>query len=336
MGSLEIVKHKNNQKITQRLNKALRRQIFKTWLKKGLLLTFGFFILSTVIFALATYLFYIPDIVSPERLMNRNNTGLILTDRQGIIFFKSETVKEFTIVAIDKIPEHLKQATIAIEDRDFYQHPGFSLKSIIRAVYHNLLTRSPTRYGASTITQQLTLSESAILASISQAPSRLNQFSGDLEALYNRQRLVLDEMAKQGYISNFSKELAQSSPIVFAPPPPEPTATSAPHFAVWVRDYLCRKYGEDNVNRLGFRVKTTLDLHLQREAQEIVKKQVQLLANQQVTNGALVALKPESGEILSMVGSVDWHNEEFGKFNVAFALRQPGSASEKSGGRKSS
>jgi membrane peptidoglycan carboxypeptidase len=81
------------------------------------------------------------------------------------------------------------------------------------------------------------------------------------------------------------------------------------------------------IYRSGFRVYTTLDPHLQLEADRIVKEQVELLSDRNVTDGALIALDPETGEILAMTGSADFYNDEIaGQINMALQPRQPGSS----------
>ncbi|MCL4338260.1 PBP1A family penicillin-binding protein [Patescibacteria group bacterium] len=353
---------------------------------------FALTILSLILFTLGTYFFYVKDLATADSLMNRNNTGIILSDRSGKVFYQSASAKEFNVVEIGNIPNNLKYATIAVEDKDFYHHPGFSIPSMTRAFFDDIISGSPTRYGASTITQQLvknallspsktyvrkfqelilayeverryskdqildmylnsiyygagtygiseaaqtyfgksinqlSLSDSALLAAIPQAPSYLSPFGGNLVSLLKRRDIVLTDMQQQGYISKIQESQAKEEKPVFIKPPVEKDSVEAPHFAVWVRDYLYKKYGEDEVNRAGFRVTTTLDLRLQNYAQEAVTAQVKRLAGQHVSNGGLVAINPNTGEILAMVGSYDWNNNDFGKYNVVFAKRQPGSS----------
>lgn len=174
--------------------------------------------------------------------------------------------------------------------------------------------------------QDLTIAETAILAALPQSPSKLSPQSGIGETLKARQQLVLEKMEEQGYIDKQQKEKASVEKIQINQSKQDIFLNDAPHFAIFIRDYLFEKYGEDNVNRLGFRVKTTLDLSLQQVAQTAVKNQVNALSKQKVTNGGVVIINPQTGEILALVGSYDWSNEQFGKFNVAFAKRQPGSA----------
>lgn len=353
---------------------------------------FGTIISAMVILVLGTYVYYLSDLASTENLMNRNNTGIILTDRSGKTFFKGENAKELNVYPLSKIPKNFQNATIAIEDKDFVKHPGFSLPSMMRALWADVITGEPKRFGASTITQQLvknalltpeksirrklqeiilafeierkytkeqilemylnsiyygagaygveqaaktyfavspeqlTLPQSALLAALPQAPSFLTPFGGDSQRLEERKVLVLRKMAEYGYITPDESSKAQNVTIKYTQPPQEPKTGDAPHFAVFVRDALFRKYGEETANRLGLRVRTTLDLSLQQYAQNALANQIKALSRQNVTNGAIIVLDPNSGEILSMVGSVDWDNNVFGKYNASLALRQPGSS----------
>lgn len=353
-------------------------------------------VIATIILILAfgvyTYFSYVGDLATTASLMNRNNVGLVLYDRNKKPIFKSEGVKDFEPIPLSEIPQNVKNATIAIEDKEFYEHPGFSVRAIIRSVLNNILTTSPTRYGGSTITQQLiknalltpeksvqrkyqelilayeverryskdailemylnsiyygsgaygikeasevyfkkqpsnlSLSESALLASLPQAPSRLNPYTGDKERLLLRKNTVLEEMQKLKYITLEEKNQAQKDEINFATPPSDQTNKLAPHFSLFVRDLLYKEYGEDTVIRSGFRVKTTLDISWQKAAVDILADQVKRLASQNVSNGALVTIDPNTGEVLVLAGSADYDNEVFGKYDVVFAKRQPGSS----------
>ncbi len=86
--------------------------------------------------------------------MNRNNTGVIFFDSKGTIFFQFYEAKYETFTPIDEIPQQVKQAVIVAEDKEFYRHPGFSIKGIIGALIANF-KRKELDYGGSTITQQL-------------------------------------------------------------------------------------------------------------------------------------------------------------------------------------
>ncbi len=342
---------------------------------------FSLAMLLLIVTAIATYAYFVSDLATPERLMNRNNTGLILMDRKEKSFFRSSEARDLEIYPLEEMPDFVPEAFIVIEDDQFYEHPGFSLKGITRSIMANIRETSYAQ-GGSTITQQLvknalltpekslrrkyqelilsieverryskeeilemylnsiyfgagaygieeaaqtyfdkdvaqlTIEEAAILAALPKAPSALTPFGGNRERLFARQELILEKL---GY------DIDDLQPVTFAEPDEETQTDLAPHFAVWVREYLYQKYGEDNVNRLGFRVVTTLDRDMQQTGQTLVKQHVTNLGRRDASNAGLVALNPKTGEILAMIGSVDWNNDKFGKYNIAFAKRQPGS-----------
>lgn len=171
----------------------------------------------------------------------------------------------------------------------------------------------------------LTLSQSALLAAILPAPSAYSPLSGDKVKAFSRQRLVLSLMEKQGYITANEGQQAENQTIVFNPQKQDVNVT-APHFALMVKDELIKKYGEQTVANSGFIVRTTLNLPDQEYAEKVVSQQVINLRYNKVTNGAAVALDPKTGEILALVGSHDWFDENNGKINMAVHERQPGSS----------
>jgi membrane peptidoglycan carboxypeptidase len=100
----------------------------------------------------------------------------------------------------------------------------------------------------------------------------------------------------------------------------------APHFAIYVKDELLKKYGEERLIREGFKVTTTLNKDWQQQAERVVNNQVLRLQGNRAGNAAAVAINPKNGEIEAMVGSYDWNNEKYGKTNMAISPRQPGSS----------
>src|SRR5690606_9580553 len=100
-----------------------------------------------------------------------------------------------------------------------------------------------------------------------------------------------------------------------------------PHFTLYVRQQLEAKFKQEQIYQLGLEVSTTLDPKLQDAAEGIVADQVARLADRNVSNGALVAMRPTTGEIVAFVGSADFDNVEIdGQVNMALAPRQPGSS----------
>lgn len=110
------------------------------------------FLILTPIF---TYLYYANAISDPDRLMNYNNTGVVLLDKDGDTFYSFGTADRGERLALDKISDYAEKALVSAEDKNFYEHGGFSVISIIGALYANLLNGDATGYGGSTLTQQL-------------------------------------------------------------------------------------------------------------------------------------------------------------------------------------
>jgi len=177
---------------------------------------------------------------------------------------------------------------------------------------------------------QLDLAECALIAGLPQAPSRYNPLT-DLHAAKARQKVVLQLMAKAGYITVEEAERAHREPLHLGS-----TAFSieAPHFSMLARQRLADLVGEEAIRQGGLRVHTTLDLPLQREAEAQVRRQLARLneANAQkqssnAHNAAALVLNPKNGDVLTLVGSPDYFDATIdGAVNAALALRQPGSA----------
>lgn len=124
-------------------------------LRKQLLFLAAAWTIFLIATPLITYAYFVRDINDPERLMNRNNTGLVILDRHGETVFNTGRGTTSQLIPLEKIDDDVEKALIASEDQDFYNHPGFSAKGILAAIYANLLNKDLTKYGGSTITQQL-------------------------------------------------------------------------------------------------------------------------------------------------------------------------------------
>lgn len=332
-------------------------------------------------------------------------------DRNGQVLYEmiDPNAGRRTYTPLEEISPYVVAATIAIEDKEFFNHPGFDLKALVRAMVQNY-TSGEVVSGASTITQQLArtlffspeeqveisyrrkareivlsteitrrytkdeilelylneisygnmaygieaaaetyfntnaknldLAQAAFLAGLPQAPSvhdiftnretTLNRNKQVLTAMYNLsqeknciwvsnspQRVcVTAQQAADAFIWIESYQFVQrANPMVY------------PHWVTYIRSILEAKYDPQTIYRSGFRVYTTLDPHLQLEADRIVKEQVEALSDRHVTDGALVAIDPQTGEVLAMTGSADFYNEEIaGQINMALQPRQPGSS----------
>ncbi len=172
--------------------------------------------------------------------------------------------------------------------------------------------------------KDLNLVESAILAGLPQSPTYYSPFIGKNNAWKGRAKDVLRRMREDGYITknDEKKALAELETIKFTAPK---MTINAPHFIFYVRDQIEKEYGSKLFDQ-GIKVKTTISIDAQRAVEKIVNEEIKKIKNYNVGNGAVVVLDSKTGEILAMVGSYDFNDEKFGKFNAALGLRQPGSA----------
>lgn len=172
--------------------------------------------------------------------------------------------------------------------------------------------------------RDLTLSEAATLAAVPQYPA-LNPIDNPDDAR-RRRDIALDRMAAEGYITEKQAQAAKREEIQVVQ---KKFDIKAPHFVFYVRRYLEDKYGPDAVNKGGWKVYTTLDYDAQLKAEEIARNQIAKLTTEKrnVTNASIVVLRSNTGEIMAMVGSVDYFNRDIdGQVNIATSDRQPGSS----------
>lgn len=206
-------------------------------------------------------------------------------------------------------------------------------KDQILEAYLNEAPYGGTIYGVEEASQaffgkpssNVTLAEAAYLASIPQAPTYYSPYGTHREDLNARQKLVLQKMKEQKFISEEEYQTALAEKVIFVAR--NTAGIKAPHFVMMVKDYLAQKYGEEAVNQGGLRVVTTLDYEMQKKAEDVVTRFAPTLAtNYNASNTAMVAIDPKSGDILTLVGSRDYFDPSIdGNYNIALALRQPGS-----------
>ncbi|MBN2472420.1 MAG: transglycosylase domain-containing protein [Anaerolineae bacterium] len=179
---------------------------------------------------------------------------------------------------------------------------------------------------------ELTLGEAALLAGLPQVPAELDPLNPDpqvQQAVLDRRRLVIDLMLEEGYVSQEEAYAAYGEPLSYASPD---VPLVAPHFTVEARSELealmaTLGYPPELIASGGLTVYTTVDLRFQDMATRIAREQVAGLRDaHNMTNGAVVVLHPYTGEVLAMVGSIDyWDDAIDGRVNVTRAPRQPGS-----------
>ncbi|MFH0864412.1 MAG: transglycosylase domain-containing protein [Candidatus Gottesmanbacteria bacterium] len=332
---------------------------------------------------------WLSQLPNPQLLTNREIplTSKIF-DRHGTLLYEIYTDQNRTPVTLANIPQDLIKATIAIEDKQFYNHPGFSLRGILRAAKETIVNKR--LQGGSTITQQLvrsalltpqptlerkikeillsfwaerlftkeqilemyfnqvpyggtswgieattetyfgksvknlSLAEASFLAALPASPSVYSPFGTHPEQGLARQKEVLRLMREQGYISNEQEIMALNQKLVFLP---AKTNIKAPHFVMYIKDLLEKKYGTRKVAQGGLQVITSLDLSIQEMAQKIVTDEITNLSSLNVGDGAALITDPKSGQILAMVGSKDYFDlDAGGNVNITLSLQQPGSS----------
>ena len=173
--------------------------------------------------------------------------------------------------------------------------------------------------------KDLTLAEAAYLTSLIQSPNYLSPFGNHLEELENRKNWILSRIKTLGYCSDEEIEKAKEEKVVFTP---SKIGFKAPHFVMYIRDLLYEKLGEEELEKGGYTIITSLDMRLQNLAEELVEKYGNLNEeNAGVQNLSLLAEDPKTGQILAMVGSRDyWNMEAEGNVNTTLSTRQPGSS----------
>ena len=308
----------------------------------------------------------------PEVLQEPPAPHAVLRDRNGqeLTHFPRDDYFRHHPAALDEIPEHLVKATLAAEDKRFFEHPGIDYAATLRALRDNSKHNRITS-GASTITQQLikistpaaernwqkkvsevlaarrlesqwskeeiltaylnrldygshqqgcsaaarhffgkplvdlSLAESALLAGLPQAPSRLNPHRNPRGALIRR-NWILNRLQSEFHYDDNVISRAKAEPILLAD---RSISNPIPHLA---RDY-------DEATRLS------IDADLQRETHTILTDELARLREQNVQHGGLVVLHNPTGEILAFHGSSDFASPNGGQINGALAPRSAGS-----------
>lgn len=358
-------------------------------------------ILLMIILIGGLFLYYKKDLdairLDELKVSDTVNTYL---DRNGEVLWEDKGDGDYRLVAEGKnISTYMRQATVAIEDKNFYNHPGVDLTALARATLSTLTGHGVQ--GGSTLTQQLikqvyfsdeasnrsisgiprkikevilalevekmydkeqlitmylnespyggrrngvesgaqtyfgksakdlNLAESALLASIPNNPGVLNPYNeyGN-KALIARQHKTLDIMVNMGYITEKEAAKAKKVPILdqIKPEANQYTNIKAPHFVLEVKRELEKKYGVKTMRAGGFVIKTTLDYKAQKLAEQAVAAGAEMMSRNGSDNIALSSVDVETGQVIAMVGSVDWRKPVYGETNAATSLLEPGSS----------
>ena len=265
-----------------------------------------------------------------------------LTNReisQGGSTITQQLAKNSFLTSEKTFTRKIKELILAIQLEQKYS------KDVILNLYLNQSPFGGNTYGIQAASQtfynknakDLDIAESALLASVLQAPTYYSPWGTRTKELFDRKDYVLDQMNKLGFISDKEMAAAKKEILKFAP---KSTGIKAPHFVLAIQDYLNNKYGESFIQTAGLKVITTLNWKMQELAEQAVKDGAEKNKDlYQGYNAALVAQDAATGQVLALVGSKDYFGDPEpencqpgkdcrfeGNFNVATqGLRQPGS-----------
>ncbi|TMG32730.1 MAG: hypothetical protein E6H93_03790 [Chloroflexi bacterium] len=223
------------------------------------------------------------------------------------------------------IQRKLKEAILAIELNRQYS------KNQILEMYLNTIFYGSQTYGVEaaarsyfqTNAHDVSLAQAAMLAGLPQAPTQYNPVI-NFQSAKRRQAQVLAAMVGEKYITAVEAQAAYAVKLQVTPPT---TKFEAPYFVDYVLKTLKNEHNITPDNKRGYRVYTSLDLNLQHTAEQVVTEQVAQKGNYyNFHDAALVSMNPKTGEVLAMVGGVDY-NRPGGQYNFAYDVpRAPGSS----------
>lgn len=392
-----------NSKIKRFFYRLHPKRLYRYWFsREGLVMSMrlmGIGFVAVFLVMVGLFAYFRKDLPNLRDISGMNIGGSVqYYDRTGevLLWEDFDAVKRVPIEG-DNIPEHIKNATIALEDKDFYEHGGFDVRGITRAAWHNVSGSGDSLQGGSTITQQLvkltqdwtedrtytrkmkelilavemertfskdeiltaylntapygniqygiesaaqdyfhksaanlTLEEAAFLAAIPQSPSYYSPYGPNFnpEALTGRQHQVLNEMVKEKMISEDEAQAAKEIDILdkVNPTAPKYENIKAPWFVLAAKSEMEKKFGQETIQRGGWKVTTTLDLDLQQIAEEEIEDGMVQVRRQGGNVAAFVASDVETGQIVALVGGSDFRNDQHGQINFARTRMSPGSS----------
>lgn len=356
-----------------------------------------FFVLTMAVFA-----YFRKDLPNIKDISGSKLGGSIsYYDRTGkhLLWEDYDAVKRVPVPS-EEISQYIKDATVAVEDRDFYKHRGFDIRGIARAAYNDIFKKA--KQGGSTITQQLvkidrgwseqrtvtnkikeiilavelersytkdeiltgylnaapygsvdygvqaaagdyfhksakdlTLAESAMLAVIPKSPSIYSPYNKDFfdhEAFIARYNYALDSMVEIGKIKKEEAEAAKQVDILATVQPQQTkyAGIKHPYFVLAAKNELTARFapsGSSTKSKIGgWKVITTIDLGLQAEAEKQVEKGLPQVRRQGGDVAAFVAEEVATGQMVALVGGVDFSNPDYGQINYAQTPLPPGSS----------
>lgn len=358
----------------------------------------GISFIAGFVLLISLFAYFRKDLPNLRNITADNIGGSIrYFDRTGktMLWEDYDAVKRIPIEDKD-IPQNIKNATVAIEDKDFFKHGGFDVRGIARAGINNAVG-SGGKQGGSTLTQQLvkltqnwsqertvtrkfkeiilavelertyskqqiltgylntapyggieygveaasrnyfdkpasqlTLDEAAMFAAIPKSPRYYSPYSQDFdkEAFVGRQHYILDQMEQQGMVTKSEKEAAKQIDTTSKVKPRKPkyNGMQAPWFVLAAKEQLETDTAGESAKRGGWKVTTTLDLDKQKIAEEEVQKGMGRVRAQGGDVAAFAAEDVKTGQMVALVGGIDFRNPDFGENNYARLRLPPGSS----------
>ena len=245
---------------------------------------------------------------------------------QGGSSITAQLVKNAILTPEKSYTRKLKEAILA-----YRIEKEFSKDEILQ-MYLNEIPYGSTAYGIEAAAQRyfaksakaVSIAEAAALAALPQRPTYFSPYGSHTDELLARQQKIVELMADKGYITEEQAESAKNEKLKFEKSKED---ILAPHFVMYIRELITEEFGITEVEQGGLKITTSLDLYKQEKAEEAVRNGVANNEQYNASNAALVALDPKNGEILAMVGSKDYWDEEIdGNVNVVLRARQPGSS----------
>lgn len=383
------------------------KRVYNYWFsKRGALMAaklLGVFILLVILGVGAVFAYYRKDLqnLNPDQLAARVQTTVTkYLDRNGTLLWEDTGSGDYRLVIKSgDIPNYMKEATVSIEDKDFYKNNGISVTGITRSLLNNI--RGGDVQGGSTLTQQLVkqvfladqanlrgfngvprkikeiilaievdrmyskdqiltlylnespyggrrngvesaaqtyfgkdakdldLAECALLAAIPNSPSLYDPYTGDHQALLDRQHEVLNDMLKQGYITQAQADAAKAEPILdsIKPLSDQTDNMKAPNFVLQVQQQLEKELGKGVVGQGGLTVTTTLDYGVQQQLESAMTNMFDSSKPKYdgFTDGAGMVEDVQTGQVLALLGSRGYNYPGFGQTDATQSFIQPGS-----------
>lgn len=243
------------------------------------------------------------------------------------------------------ITRKVKELILAVELEREYS------KQDILTGYLNIAPYGGTEYGVEAAARDyfnvdaknLTLAQATMLAAIPQAPSYYSPYAGlkynpeatadtfDPTALLDRQHYILDQMVIQHYITQAQADAAKQVNVLAMVHEQQPKYKNikAPYFVLAAKQELEQTYGATTVQRGGWKVITTLDLNLQKKAEQLVQENLPNAEAHGADEEAMVGEDVQTGQIVSLVGGTDFYNKDYGQNNYAAGILIPPGSSFK-------